>query len=225
MLTPEENVLDLRKKNSPEIYGRECAGCHCDFDWIHYRKDSSQRDGHAALCYSCENSPSLSTAEHTARVRERNYNAASSQRARFQEDFKNDEARIGRRMHHSAFVEVLKKLVPDLYIMDGRIEGDLAVFRTYPCPQPDLEGRDFRYLFYIPTGMLPEYSLWEFDVVRDIRIKEKQRGWRTPLLRLIKSGMLSEEACNQVFGLPTGEASIVWNRELFEFRNAILVDK
>jgi hypothetical protein len=225
MLTPEENVLDLRKKTSPEIYGRECAGCKCDFDWIHYRKDSSQRDGYAPLCYSCENSPKLSTREHVSRVRERNFNAASSQRARFQDDYKNDEARIGRQMHHSALIEVLRKLVPSLYITEGRIEGDLAVFLTYPCPQPELDGRDFRYLFYIPTGLLPEYSLWEFDKIKDIRIRESRRGWRTPLLRLIKTGLLTEEACNKVFGVPTGEASTVWHRELFEFRNQMLAEK
>jgi hypothetical protein len=225
MLHQEERALDLRKKNSPEIYGRECAGCHCDFDWIHYRKDSSQRDGYAVLCYSCENSPSMSTADHTARVREKNYNAAASQRARFQDDFRNDEARIGRQMYHGDFINVLKKLVPSLYITEGNIAGDLAVFRTYPCPQPDLDGRDFRYLFYIPTGLLAEYSLWEFDEIRNIRIKEKQRGWRTPLLRLIKSGLLDESVCNKVFGIPTGEAATVWNRELFEFRNKIMVTK
>jgi len=224
MLSQEENALDLRKKNSPEIFGRECAGCRSDFDWIHYRKDSSQRDGYAALCYSCENSPAMSTAEHTARVRERNFNAAASQRARFQDDYKNDEARVGRAMYSGDFLSVLRKLVPNLYITEGRIEGDLAVFRTYPCPQPDLEGRDFRYLFYIPTGLLPEYSIWEFDKIRDIRIRESQRGWRTVLLRLIKLGMLSEEVCNKVFGYPDGEASTVWHRELFENRNQVLAE-
>lgn len=221
----QEQTLDLKKKLSPEIYGRECAGCHCDFDWIHYRKDSSQRDGHAILCYSCENSPRMSTYEHTARQRELNFNSSASQRARFQEDFKNDAARIGRAMYSGDFLSILRKLVPDLYITEGRIEGDLAVFRTYPCPQPDLDGRDFRYMFYIPTGLLPEFSLWEFDTVRDIRIREKQRGWRTVLLRLIKSGMLEENLCNNVFGVPNGEGGTVWNRELYEFRNKMMVTK
>ncbi len=216
--------LDLRKAASPEIFGQTCGGCKSDLDWVHYRKDSSKTNGHAALCYSCEAAPAMSIAEHTARTRERNFNAASSQRVRFQDDYKNDEARRGRQMYSGDFLSVLKRLVQNLYITDGRIEGDLAVFRTYPCPQPDLEGRDFRYLFYIPTGLLPEYSIWEFDRIRDVRIKESQRGWRTVLLRLIKLGMLSEETCNAVFGIPDGEASTVWHRELFEFRNQMLAE-
>jgi len=125
-------------------------------------------------------------------------------------------------MYSGDFLNVLRSLVPNLYITEGNIEGDLAVFRTYPCPQPELDGRDFRYLFYIPTGLLPEYSIWEFDKIRDVRLREKQRGWRTVLLRLIKSGMLDESVCNKVFGYPEGEASTVWHRELFEFRNAML---
>ncbi len=217
--------LDLRKASSPEIYGKTCGGCKNDFDWIHFRKSSSQLDGHVALCYSCEASPAMSIAEHTARTRERNFNAAADQRVRFQDDYKNDEARIGRAMYHADFLNIVRKLVPNIYITEGRIEGDLAIFQTYPCPQPDLEGRDFRYLFYIPTGLLPEYSIWEFDKIRDIRIRESQRGWRTVLLRLIKSGMLTEETCNVVFGVPTGEAATVWKRELFEFRNRLLANK
>src|SRR5208283_2210636 len=109
-------------------------------------------------------------------------------------------------------------LVPSLYIVDGRIEGDLAVFQTYGQPQPDLEGRTFRYLFYIPTGMLPEYSLYEFSE-RDVPIREQKRGWRTVLLRLIKSGLLTEDTCREVFGEAVGEASTVWHRTLHQYRS------
>jgi hypothetical protein len=221
----ESNQLDLRKKMSPEVYGRECAGCHRDLDWVHYRKESSQSDGRTSLCHECENAPRMSVSEHTAHTREKNFSAAASQRARHQDDYKNDEARRGRQMMHSDFLFVLKRLVPDLYITEGRIEGDLAIFRTYAGPQTKLEGRDFEYLFYIPTGLLPEFSIWEFDTVRDIRVKEKQRGWRTILLRLIKLGLLTEDTCNKVYGRPDGQASTVWYRELFEYRNQMLSDK
>jgi len=122
-------------------------------------------------------------------------------------------------MHHSDFLNVVKRLVPDLYIVPGNLPGDLAVFRTYPGPQTRLEGRDFEYLFYCPTGLLPEYSQYEFDTVRDVAIKEKRRGWRTVLLRLILNGLLSEDTCNKVFGPAKGPASSVWHRRLWASRN------
>ena len=127
-------------------------------------------------------------------------------------------ARIGTPLHHSDLLRKLRKLVRSLYIMDGRIIGDLAVFQTFPCPQPDLDGRDFKYLFYIPTGLMPEFSQYEFDE-RDVPIRESKRGWRTVLLRLIKLGLMSEERCDREFGSARGEASIVWYRQLYAFRN------
>src|SRR5579862_4628803 len=129
--------LDLAKKNSPEVYGRECAGCRCDLDFVHFRRDSSQRDGRAILCVECESQPKLSLGEHVACQTERNYNldAVKKQRWEDQEELKNDAARIGRPMLAPDFLGIVKKLVPCLYITDGRIEGDLAIYETAPCPQ------------------------------------------------------------------------------------------
>ena len=210
--------LDLAKATSPEIYGRECGGCHCLLDWIHYRRDSSMKDGRAALCFDCEAAPRLSTKEHTFRLYEQNYNseAVKKQRWEDQDELRNDEARIGRPMLHSDFLTVVKRLVPSLYITEGRIIGDLAVYQTAPGPQKAWDDRDFRYLFYVPTGVLPEFSQYQFSQDGfDIPIRESRRGWRTVLLRLIKSRLLDEQTCNQVFGRPAEcEASNRWYKQL-----------
>lgn len=218
MYLNEANVIDDAVVNSPELLGKECCGCMRILAYNFFQRDSTFRDGRADLCDLCANAPRLSTSEHLCDQREKNYNAVAAQRWQHQEDYRNDSARIGRRMQCSDFVFVLHELVPNLYITDGRIAGDLAVFRTYGQPQPRLDGRDFEYLFYIPTGLLPEYSLYEFNE-RDIPVREKQRGWRTVLLRLIKSGLLTEETCNRVFGEAHGEAATVYLRHLHNFRN------
>jgi hypothetical protein len=216
--------LDLAKKTSPEIYGRTCAGCKCDLDWVHFRRDSSQRDGRATLCYECESVPRLSTEEHTARLREQNLSSEVYKRQRWegQDELKDDASRIGRPMRHADFLSVLQKLVPNLYVTEGRIQGHLAVFRTYPGPQSHLEGRDFSYLFYMDEGILPEFSQYIFDPVTDVPIKESKRGWRTVLLRLVKAGLLTEDVCNKVFGRPEGMPANRWHRELQKSRNAAL---
>lgn len=217
-LNQASNVLDREVVESSDLLGKECLTCGKILAYKFFPRDSSYRDGRRDQCTECAGAPRLSTAEHVARLKELNYNATKKQRWANQEDYENDVARIGTPLHHSDLLRKIRKLVPSLYIMDGRIVGDLAVFQTYPCPQPDLGGRDFRYLFYIPTGVLPEFSQYEFDA-RDVPIRESKRGWRTVLLRLIKLGLLSAERCDQEFGAARGEASTVWYRQLYAFRN------
>lgn len=221
MDTETRSPLDLQKYLSPEVFGRTCAGCQCDLDWSYYRRDASQRDGRAVLCVDCESVPKLSTAEHTARLREQNLNAEAVKKQRWadQEELKDDVSRIGRPMQSADFLNVVKKLVPSLYVTEGRIVGHLALFRTYGQPQPRLDNRDFEYLMYCPTGMLPEFSMYEFDRVQNIPIRESQRGWRTVLLRLIKAGLVTEAVCDKVFGKPEGPSAGRWNRELYNQRN------
>jgi hypothetical protein len=215
--------LDLEKDASSEIYGKECAGCHAALDFIHFRRDSSYRDGHTALCYDCEAEPKLSTGEHVARLEELNYNseATKAQRWDHQDELLDSEARIGRPMKHSDFFAVLKRLVPNLYIVPGRIQGHLAVYQTAACPQPQWNNRDFRYLFYAEEGLMPEFSQYEVGE-RDIVKRESKRGWRTVLLRLIKMGLLTEPICNKVFGAAEGHSSERYRRELWKYRNRMV---
>jgi hypothetical protein len=122
-------------------------------------------------------------------------------------------------MNSSEVISKIFKLIPhDLFITDGRIGTDLALYQVYGKAQPDLNGRSFRYLFYIPQGRLPEFSQYEFDH-RDVPIKEKRRGWRTILLRLIKTGLVTEQEVEEEFGPALGEASTVWRRTLWQYRN------
>lgn len=215
------NAIERTLVESPDLLGKECIGCYRVLPFNNYRRDSSCRDGHRALCESCANSPRLSTAEHVARQRELNQQSEGVKRQQFQnqEEYRNDAARIGRPLHHSDFLTVLTKLVPCLYITPGRFIGDLAVFKTYGSPQTRLDGRDFEYLFYIPMGIMPEFSIYEFDD-RDIPLRESQRGWRTVLLRLIKANLLTEEVCNKVFGRADGPAASVYLRTLQDFRKS-----
>jgi len=215
------NTLNNRVVESPHMMGKECIGCRRILEYQFFRPDSSYRDGRRDLCDVCVNAPRLNIAEHTARLREGNYNseAVRSQRWANQDDYRNDEARIGRPMYATDFIRIARRLIPSLYFTDGNVIGDIAIYQTYDRPQPELDGRTYRYLGYIPNDLLPEYSLYEFDNVRDIAIREKKRGWRTPLLRFIEAGLLSESLCNEVFGRAEGPASTVWYRHLYNFRN------
>lgn len=215
------NQVNRTVVESPDLLGKECIGCMRILAYDFFDRDSSYRDGRKDLCTSCSSAPQLSTEEHTARLREINNNshAVKAQRWAHQDDYRDDRARIGRALPSGEFLAHIQRLIPELYMTDGRIVGDVALYRVYPQPQERLNGRDFEYLFYCPTGNIPEYSIYEFDTVRDVPIRERIRGWRTVLLRLIRCGLLTEETCDREFGVAVGPASNVWYRRLYEYRN------
>lgn len=214
-------VIDRAVMDSPQLLGKECCVCRAVLEYKFFARDSSCRDGRRDICDGCANATRLSIAEHTARLREDNFNSegTKAQRWAHQDDYRNSESRLGRPMLSGDFLRILKKMVPRLFFMDGNCVGDVAIFETDGHPHTEWGGHDFRYLGYCPTGVLPEFSQYQFDELRDIPIQESRRGWRTPLLRLIESGLITEEMCDAVFGRPDGPASSVWYRHLKSFRN------
>jgi hypothetical protein len=209
-------VLD---QSNTKVHWKECLTCGRIKPFGEFRRDSSYREGVRDQCLVCETSPVLSTEEHLEWQKEKSYRAAGRQRWDNQSDYENEEARWGRVMNSSEVISKIFKLIPhDLFVTDGRIGTDIALYRIYGQPQPDLDGKTFRYLFYIPQGRLPEFSQYEFDH-RDIPTKEKRRGWRTVLLRLIRTGLVTERQVEEEFGPALGEASTVWHRTLWKYRN------
>jgi len=201
---------------SSELLGKECVCCGNILEFRFFQKDSSIRDGYKSRCIKCEQTPWLSIAENTAMLREKNYNseALKKQRPPWLDSMKCDIGRIGRVMDSTDFLKKLKTLIPRITWRQGAFADDLSVFLV--------DGRGelgYRYLWYVPKGNLPEFSIHEIDD-RDVPIKEKRRGWRTPLLRCILSNMISEEDANRVFGYPPdGLASEVYRKRLYDHRN------
>lgn len=213
---------DRNQVPGANINFKDCISCGRSLVVTMFKRDSSYRDGRRDQCDECANSPKMSVTEHTHRLSERNYNSEAVKQQRFLdiEEYRNEAARVGHVMHHSEFLRKVATIAPNLLITDGRIKGDLAAFKVYGQPQPNLDNRSFEYLFYIPTGVLPEFSTVEFDN-RDVPVREKQRGWRTILLRLIKSKVITEKQVNKVFGYPSGAAARRYQQQLFSFRNGL----
>lgn len=220
--TQEVSQIDRKVVESPDLLGRECAGCGRILAFGFYRKDTSYKDGHVPLCISCEAVPKLSLTEHTARVREMNRNSGAVKAQRWEDqnalELKNDSARQGAPMHHSELFARLQKYVPGLYVTDGRIIGNLAIYQIAGGPVKEWDNKDFRYLFYSEEGVMPEFSQYEMNPDTDVPVREKKRGWRTVLLRCIKMGLLTEEQSNKEFGAATGPASTLWYKTLWQTR-------
>src|SRR5271155_2080371 len=215
-------VLD---QTNTSIHWKECFSCFNVKPYGQFRRDSTFREGVRNQCFECESTPRLSTLEHTYRLKENTYSSDAVRAQRWgkdQLDCIDDDARAGRYRHHSELYSFLKTNIPSLWFMDGNFIGDVSIFRTYGCPQPRLatalcpEGRDFEYLFYMPLSWSREYSTYEFDA-RDIPVREKERGWRTILMRFIKLGLVTENVVNEYFGYPHGEGSIHYQRQLWRW--------
>lgn len=223
--TEDPELTDHDLFYSPEHLGIECNACFSIKRFNAFERDSSYRTGHKPTCLSCVTSPRMSMAEHSARLGELNFNSEGTKRQRHedQEEFHKEHERVGRRMHTSVLLLKLQKLVPSLHVKTGNIEGDLALYQTAETPQAKWDGKNFSYLGFVSYANLPEYSQYEFDNKLDIVIRESNRGWRTILLRFIKAGLLTEEQCDREFGHPSGRASLVWYKKLWQYRNERVV--
>jgi|SRR5882762_1568107 len=201
---------------SSDLNSRECQCCQKILDLKHFRADHTNRDGRTERCHECESTPWLSIDENTARLREQNYNSEALKRQRppWIDSMKCDIGRIGRVMDSLSFLNKLKTLIPGLHWLSGNVAGDFSVYI-----RDSREESGMRYLWYVPQGTMPEYSLHFFDD-RDCPIKEKLRGWRTPLLRCLLSDMITEKQANDTFGSPAENlASQVYRARLFNHRN------
>lgn len=226
-LTPEQILghgghpvgLNVLNQQDHSIHWKQCLTCRSVLPFSAFRRDSSYREGVRDQCAECEHSPRLSTSEHVTRLRELNYYSQAVKRQRWtnQEDYENEAARLSAKwMHRNEFIWHIKKLIPHIFVIDGKIVGDVGVYRTFDHVQPN--GLDYQYLWFLPSGMMPEWSVYEFND-RDIPVRERVRGWRTPLQRLIQQGLVTEEAARKEFGEARGAASIPWRRDLYDWRN------
>ena len=211
-------VLD---QQDTSIHWKQCITCRNIKDPRRFRADTSMRDGRVAQCLDCESVPKLSLEENTIKLYEDNYYAKGTKDQRWAHtlDYLDDEARLsGRWLNYTELIRLLRMHVPNLFIRDGNLENHIACYRIWEQPQPALEGRTFRYACGFPMVRMPEYSTYVVDD-RDVIHKQKQVGWRTPVLRLIIQGLISERKAEKVFGEARGPASTVFRRALYDWRN------
>jgi len=220
MIVDEFDIIDYEAGVDNEIRGIECQSCARLLTFKFYPKDSSRKTGHGAQCFKCLEAPRLSIAEHVSRLKEMNFNSHGTQRQRHpdQEEMRKD--RRGRAMDASLFLQKLHHICPSLYVTQGGIVTDLALYVTNGVNKPEWGGNPFKYLGYVTLGMMPEFSSYEFDEARDVLIRTTEMGWRSVLIRFIENNILTEQQCNKEFGPPSGGESSLWYKHLHNHRNS-----
>lgn len=143
------------------------------------------------------------------------------------DEFVDAPRRWGRPMHHSEFIQHLRRLIPGLYVTDG-VQKDRLGLYIWDRNEP-FEGKTGGTVFlgWLHRGWNPEY---EIDIVDDVGVAISQkRGWRTLLLRMIlrrdaktfiPKSLFSEEDALREFGPPSnGPTASNYRMQLWQFRN------
>lgn len=130
------------------------------------------------------------------------------------EEYADIEQRIGRVMHSSVFINILRKA------------GIQCFYRQHPHPQKatlwflNSKGEE-EVACWVQQGFMVELSIMNFDD-KGVPLDERRRGWRTCLLQLILKGVITEDKANAVFGKPKQTSAFDrYNSTLYEFRKRV----
>jgi hypothetical protein len=93
--------------------------------------------------------------------------------------------------------------------------GRVGVNAWLPDPETKVKVATHITTLQYPLG--PEWSLMRFNEY-DVPTNERYRGWRTALLALIISNVISEDEARRAFGDPVGPAAEFYRQQLFYYR-------
>jgi hypothetical protein len=149
--------------------------------------------------------------EEFYRLYEQNVNARKEHRFRDQEEL--HTKRTGHIYHMSEFLRLLKKALPAgynaWYTDKGGMANTLGLYVSHPIGQSlnplcSHEKDQPHYVGFVQVPWMQEFEELHFDRY-NIPLGSKRRGWRTILLKLIESKVLSETQAHEVFGAPLGD--------------------
>lgn len=153
--------------------------------------------------------------EELARWKEGNDQAMGEYRWCSKEEYADVEARMGRIMHSSEFIN---KLRSELKLQCWYREHPHADKLTLMMQRDKMGTVPPEIACWAKNGFMPEYTVMGFDD-HGVPLAEKYRGWRTCLLQIIIKGFVTEEAAHKVFGRAERRCAERYNSILHGFRN------
>lgn len=130
-----------------------------------------------------------------------------------QEDLTNVKARHVNPMHVDEFMRKLRSAGIKCFTVFNGLPGTVGLW----CIPPRVTGRA-RYVCYLRTPFMFEWSTLKLDA-HNLPAGEL-RGWRTAIVELVKTEILTEWQAHQIFGNPSGNPCFRRYREsLWEIRN------
>lgn len=157
-------------------------------------------------------STSSQNLEELARQREINYDMAREHQWDHQWELTDEKLRLGNIKHSSWLITKLRNECKVNCWFNNQVTYGFVGLRAIRK-----EGEGPVFVCGVQHGYMPEYSVMRIDQW-GVPTREKYRGWRTVLLRLILGGFITEDMANKVFGEATGPASRRYNQTLFYTR-------
>jgi hypothetical protein len=124
-----------------------------------------------------------------------------------QDELEDTAKGLGRPLVWHQFLLLLRKINPNLIFREGGCPNAVHISIADP-KHPEAKPDGTRYVGGCMKEVLPEFGWVTVDEM-GLPIDEK-RGWRTVLLRLIHSKVVSKKKVDEVFGLALGQRSDRW---------------
>ena len=156
-------------------------------------------------------------------------------------EYIDQQARMGKVLHHSEVLRRLRTILPFMLVYDGRVRGTIGLVTPVTKTYEDGWHAGWEYLGWLHEGWNPEY---EIDYVDDDGVPQGRRqGYRTLLLNtiikrdgtgewmlkergIVKDGtglplkIITEDQALAAFGVPTnGATASNYRKQLWEFRH------
>lgn len=152
-----------------------------------------------------------------AALQERIINSRQPFKHQHQAILENADMAVGGPLDPREFIRRLQKMEPRLLIEEGGVRNCVRV--GIPTIDDDTTSKTYGEL--IPTwlgcGFPIDTKLNEFSNVlndKDGIPKREVRGWRTVLLRLILTGVVTYKQVKAEFGEPLGERGKLWREQM-----------
>lgn len=145
--------------------------------------------------------------EEFHRLYEQNVNSRKEHRFANQEELQ--VKRTGRILHMNEFMRLLKQALPEgtkaWYTDKGGMANTLGLYvlHTQFLPNCSHPHNEPHYVGFVQVPFMQEFEELHFDHY-NVPLGSKRRGWRTILLKLIESKVLSEQRAKEVFGEALG---------------------
>ena len=207
----EFDVVDPEVAFSRSLVGKECQACRRILRYKFYDNDSTQRDGKAAICPKCLETPRLSAAENLSRLQEANFSseAVCKQRRPDEEDYIDRDA-IGRVLHSSLFIQKLKDAGVNVIPAPAHFRDEISLYVD------NSQGLQLPlYIGWIPAGPIQEFSEYRYNEYA-VPVDEIKHGYRGILKNLISNKLLTERDCIKFFGPCTEK---IWSKNMWQLRN------
>jgi len=135
------------------------------------------------------------TKEELARWKEGNAEVAKEYQFVAPDDYNNAEERMGRILHSSEFINILRDKI-----------GLKCWYRAHPhadkitlLVQREFGTQEAEIACWVQLGFMPELSIMRFDD-HGVPLNESHRGYRTCLLQMLLKGMITEAQIVKYFG-------------------------